>query len=505
MILKVLNLSHCFIEKVLYNNASFELYKGEHIGVVGQNGVGKSTLIKILLGEIIPDIGQIKWQSNLKIGHLDQYAQIDENISILDYLHTSFEDLYLIEQKMNKLYEGGINLIKASEYQQQLIDLEFYSIDSEINKVVNGLGINAIGVDSAIGTLSGGQRAKVIMAKLLLTSPDILLLDEPTNFLDKEHIEWLSNYLNSFKGAYIVVSHDFDFLDKITTGILDIEFGTIKKYSCRYSEFIKQKAHLREEYIRQYHSQQKRIEQTEEYIRKNKAGVNSKIARGRQKQLDRMEKINPPEFVQKPNIKFRQLDLLVQKALVVNNLEVGYYYPLLPKLSFDVAGGQKLVITGFNGIGKSTLLKTLVKIVPCISGNFQFSDQVKIGYYEQDLIWDNPQLTPFQIINEAYPKLTKKEIRKALAQCAIKEDNVSRSISTLSGGEQSKVKLCKMLLTPYNFLILDEPTNHLDAETKEVLQNELTNFKGSIILVSHEQKFYNKWADKIINIENITN
>lgn len=505
MILKVLNLSHCFIEKVLYNNASFELYKGEHIGVVGQNGVGKSTLIKILLGEIIPDTGQIKWQSNLKIGHLDQYAQIDENISILDYLHTSFEDLYLIEQKMNKLYEGGVNLIKASEYQQQLIDLEFYSIDSEINKVVNGLGINAIGVDSAIGTLSGGQRAKVIMAKLLLTSPDILLLDEPTNFLDKEHIEWLSNYLNSFKGAYIVVSHDFDFLDKITTGILDIEFGTIKKYSCRYSEFIKQKAHLREEYIRQYHSQQKKIEQTEEYIRKNKAGVNSKIARGRQKQLDRMEKINPPEFVQKPNIKFRQLDLLVQKALVVNNLEIGYYYPLLPKLSFDVAGGQKLVITGFNGIGKSTLLKTLVKIVPCISGNFQFSDQVKIGYYEQDLIWDNTQLTPFQIINEAYPKLTKKEIRKALAQCAIKEDNVSRSISTLSGGEQSKVKLCKMLLTPYNFLILDEPTNHLDAETKEVLQNELTNFKGSIILVSHEQKFYNKWADKIINIENITN
>lgn len=505
MILKVLNLSHCFIEKVLYNNASFELYKGEHIGVVGQNGVGKSTLIKILLGEIIPDTGQIKWQSNLKIGHLDQYAQIDENISILDYLHTSFEDLYLIEQKMNKLYEGGVNLIKASEYQQQLIDLEFYSIGSEINKVVNGLGINAIGVDSAIGTLSGGQRAKVIMAKLLLTSPDILLLDEPTNFLDKEHIEWLSNYLNSFKGAYIVVSHDFDFLDKITTGILDIEFGTIKKYSCRYSEFIKQKAHLREEYIRQYHSQQKKIEQTEEYIRKNKAGVNSKIARGRQKQLDRMEKINPPEFVQKPNIKFRQLDLLVQKALVVNNLEIGYYYPLLPKLSFDVAGGQKLVITGFNGIGKSTLLKTLVKIVPCISGNFQFSDQVKIGYYEQDLIWDNTQLTPFQIINEAYPKLTKKEIRKALAQCAIKEDNVSRSISTLSGGEQSKVKLCKMLLTPYNFLILDEPTNHLDAETKEVLQNELTNFKGSIILVSHEQKFYNKWADKIINIENITN
>ena len=236
-LLKITNLSHTFVDKPLYKDSSFELYKGEHIGVVGQNGAGKSTFINILLGKVVPDNAIIKWQSNIKVGHLDQYAEIKENSSILEYLQSSYKDLYDIEQEMNRLYqESAITndeelLKKASSYQEYLNDKDFYSIDYEINKVVIGLGLDVIGTDKFIEELSGGQKTKVILAKLLLTTPDVLLLDEPTNFLDKEHVEWLANYLSAFKGAFIVVSHDFDFLEKITTGICDIEFGTIKKYN----------------------------------------------------------------------------------------------------------------------------------------------------------------------------------------------------------------------------------------------------------------------------------
>lgn len=507
-LLEVTNLSQCFMEKALYVKAGFELYKGEHIGVVGQNGAGKSTLIKILLGEVVPDEGEIKWQPNIKIGHLDQHAEIDKNSTVLEYLQSAFSELYMIEKEMTDLYqkssieENEEFLVKAANYQEMLILRDFYSLDSEINKVATGLGLTAIGMNRYVGELSGGQRAKLIMAKLLLSNPNLLLLDEPTNFLDKEHVDWLSDYLISFDGAFLVVSHDIHFLKKISTGICDIEFGTIKKYHGNYTKFLNQKAHLRDDYIRQYQSQQKKIEKTEAYIRKNRAGVNSRMAQGRQKQLDRMERIAPPSFTEKTDIKFSEIELNVGTALNVNNLEVGYYYPLLPKLNFTVTAGQKLVITGFNGIGKSTLLKTLISDIPCISGGFHFAEQVKIGYYEQDLIWEDVTKTPFQIIADAYPRLNVKEVRRSLAQCSVKEEHVLRSITTLSGGEQSKVKLCKMLLTPCNFLILDEPTNHLDIETKESLKNAMKKFEGCIILVSHEEKFYKDLADKVLHIEN---
>ncbi|MCJ0850078.1 ABC-F family ATP-binding cassette domain-containing protein [Bacillus cereus] len=506
-LLKVESLSHSFIDKVLYENASFDLHKGEHMGIIGQNGAGKSTLMKILVGEIIPDKGDIKWQPNIQIGHLDQYAEIDEGYTISQYLKRAFYDLYEMEKRMNKLYEesamtGDENqLLKAAKIQGLLEAHDFYSVDSITNKVASGLGIDVIGMDRVIGELSGGQRAKVILAKLLLEEPNILLLDEPTNFLDKEHVEWLANYLMNFEGAFIVISHDFDFLEKVTSCICDVEFGTVKKYYGKYSDFVRQKEHLRKDYIRQYYAQQKKIEKTEEYIRRNIAGVNSKIAQGRRKQLQRMERIAPPSFTHKPSIHFQELPISVQTVLEVNNLEVGYDFALLPKLNFSVMGRQKLVITGFNGVGKSTLLKTIVGNIDSISGEFHFSEQIKIGYYEQDLNWSNDSLTPLQIISEQFPKLNMKEIRHHLAACGVKDTHVSQEIRTLSGGEQSKVKLCGLLLSPCNLLILDEPTNHLDAEAKEALQKALIKFKGSIILVSHEASFYLDWADSIFHIE----
>jgi ATPase subunit of ABC transporter with duplicated ATPase domains len=506
-LLKVSNLSHSFMDKLLYEKSDFELYKGEHVGVVGQNGAGKSTLIKILLEEVVPDEGDIKWQSNITVGHLDQYAEVDKGITILSYLQGAFSELYELEKKMNALYEEFAStgeekqLIKASNYQEQLDLHDFYSIDSEIGKVANGFGLDTIGLDNIVGELSGGQRAKIILAKLLLSSPEVLLLDEPTNFLDKEHVEWLSDYLRNYRGAFIVVSHDFDFLEKISTGILDIEFGTIKKYSGKYSEFLNQKLHLREDYLRQYQSQQRMIKRTEDFIRKNKAGVNSKMARGRQKQLDRVERIKAPTFTDKVSIRFSETEISRGNVLIAKDLEVGYYYPLLPKLNLSVSGGEKIVISGFNGIGKSTLIKTLIKEIPSISGDFEFSDQVKFGYYEQDLVWKNPNKTPLDIISDSHPKMNTKEVRKALARCGLKEEHVLREISTLSGGEQSKVKLCSLILSPCNFLILDEPTNHFDSDTKEELQGALKNFGGSIILVSHEEKFYRGWVDRVIKIE----
>ncbi|GIP33562.1 ABC-F family ATP-binding cassette domain-containing protein [Paenibacillus sp. J2TS4] len=507
-LLIVENLSHSFIDKTLYENAFFDLHKGEHMGIVGQNGAGKSTLIKILMGEIIPDEGEIKWQPNIQIGHLDQYAEIDGNHTIWEYLKTAFADLIEMENKMNRLYQDSAitgdtdQLLQAATYQEQLEANDFYSVDSNINKMAAGLGIDAIGIDRKIQDLSGGQRAKVILAKLLLEKPNVLLLDEPTNFLDKEHVEWLANYLEAFDGAFIIVSHDFAFLEKVSSCICDIEFGTVKKYYGKYSDFLRQKEHLRQDYIRRYNAQQKKIEKTEEYIRKNIAGNNSKIAKGRRKQLERMERIAPPTFTHKPSIQFDELPISSHTVLTVKDLEVGYESALLPKLNFSVMGGQKLIITGFNGIGKSTLLKTLVGRIPAISGYFRFSDQIKMGYYEQDLNWDNGAITPLQIISEQFPKLNVKEIRQHLARCGVKDKNVSQEISTLSGGEQSKVKLCGLILSPCNFLILDEPTNHLDAEAKEALQKALIQFKGSVLLVSHEDNFYLDWADNIFNIEN---
>jgi ATPase subunit of ABC transporter with duplicated ATPase domains len=505
-LLEITGLSHTFGEKILYKDASICLYKGEHMGVVGQNGAGKSTLLRILTGEVIADAGQIKWQPGVRIGALNQYAQVDGAYTVRDYLKTAFDSLYEMEKEMILLYETGAEgdeqaLHRASDLQERLDAMGFYEVEGNIGKVSTGLGIDTFGMDTFLETLSGGQRAKVILAKLLLEKADVLLLDEPTNFLDREHVSWLSDYLASFEGAFVIVSHDFTFLERITDCICDVEFQAIKKYHGSYSEFVRQKKERREQYMRKYQAQQREIARTEAYIRKNKAGVNAKMARGRQKQLDRMQRLAPPGFTSRPTIAFTELPVSQGKALEAQDLEIGYKSILLSPINLSVASGEKVVITGFNGIGKSTLLKTLVGEIPPLGGQFCFGDTVKIGYYEQELVWERTNQTPVQIVQEVYPHMTEKEIRKKLAQCGVKADSVRQEIGTLSGGEQSKVKLCRLLLTPVNCLILDEPTNHLDEETKQVLQDALSHFSGSILLVSHEERFYREFAEKIVSVK----
>ena len=332
----------------------------------------------------------------------------------------------------------------------------------------------------------------------------MLLLDEPTNFLDKEHVDWLSEYLCGLNNAFMVVSHDYAFLEKISNRICDIDNHKITKYYGTYSEFLRKKTALREDYIRQYSAQQKEIKKTEEFIRKNIAGRKSKMARGRQKQLDRMDKmeaIDQKEII--PFFHFREMPLTNTEHLNVKHLSVGYHYPVLSDINFTVNGGQKVVITGFNGIGKSTLLKTLVGQLSALNGSFSFSEQVKLRYFEQDLHWENEEKTPIQIVSDCYPSLTIKEVRKNLACCGIMGGHAMQAIGTLSGGEQAKVKICLLILTPCNFIIMDEPTNHLDIQAKQSLKIALKEFKGTVLLVSHEPDFYKEWVQKAISIENI--
>lgn len=494
---------------MLYRNAGLSLNKGEHAGIVGQNGAGKSTLIKICTEQLIPDEGRVVWQPGITIGYLDQYAINDRNLTMREFLKTAFSELYQLEEKMNALYqqaaEGDMNVLKqAASYQEQLESKDFYSIETKIDQVAEGLGLVSVGLDRPIAQMSGGQRAKVILAKLLLEKPDVLLLDEPTNFLDKEHVTWLADYLAGLENAFLVISHDHAFLEKAVNRICDIDNEKITKYYGTYSEFLKKKMLLREDYIRQYSAQQREIKKTEEFIRKNIAGRKSKMARGRQKQLDRMDKMEQLDLKEiKPVFHFDELPATSLWHLQVKNLSVGYDYPVLSDISFTVMGGQKVVITGFNGIGKSTLLKTLVEQINPLRGSFAFSSQVKLGYFEQDWKWADGALTPIEIVADAFPFLTNKEVRRRLSLCGISSKHALQGIQTLSGGEQAKVRMCLFTVPAYNFLILDEPTNHLDIQAKESLKTALSSFSGTVLLVSHEEAFYHDWAQKVIQIEKL--
>lgn len=505
-LLYIKNLFHSYSDTVLFKDADMTLNKGEHIGIVGQNGAGKSTFIKICTGLTVPDEGRVVWDKKIKVGYLDQYAKIDDEITIEDFLKSSFMELYTMEEKMNELYiksaEGDLTALdKAGKYQERLEMEGFYEIDTKIKQISTGLGLDAIGLDRKVVHLSGGQRAKVILSKLLLQKPDVLLLDEPTNFLDKEHVAWLSEYLKNSDNAFMVVSHDHTFLENISNRICDIDNCKINKYYGTYSEFLKKKEMHREDYIRKYNAQQREIKKTEEFIRRNIAGRKTRMAKGRRKQLERMDKMEALDTREiKPVFDLKSLVLNNTEQLIVNRLKVGYDYPVLRDISLSIKGGEKVVITGFNGIGKSTLLKTLTGNMEKLGGSFEFSPQVIIGYYEQDLIWEDGKMTPIEIVSGSFTKLSGKELRRHLSRCGVNFKHSNQEISSLSGGEQAKVKMCLLTLRPCNFLIMDEPTNHLDKNAKEALKKALRLFRGSVILVSHEEEFYKDFCDRVIHL-----
>lgn len=511
-LLTVKALSQSFIDKTLYEDANFELNKEDHMGVTGQNGVGKSTLIKILTGELLPDDGQVKWQSRVSVGYLDQYAKLTPGTAIKTFLQTAFAPLYRKADALNALYEkyGTTNdadlLVKAGQLQTELEEQNFYGIDTEIDRVASGLGLADLGYERDVAQLSGGQRSKLILAKLLLQQPDVLVLDEPTNYLDVSHIDWLVNYLNAFSGAFIVVSHDDDFLGRIANCVIDIAFGTITRYTGTLKQAMRQKAANRETYLKAYVNQQRKIAKTEAYIRKNKAGTRSKSAKSRAKQLDRMTVLTPPKSNKQAHFDFPYVATASNLLLQTQDLVIGYDQALVQQpFNFSVGGDEKVAITGFNGIGKTTLLKTLLGQLAPISGHFDLSTTAKLAYFNQDLQWPNGNMTPLQFLQGEFDQQKPKELRQALARMGLTAQQAMSALKELSGGEQEKVKLAKMQFEPANLLFLDEPTNHLDNATKAALKQAIINFPGGVIIVSHERDFFaGDWVDKTIDIEQMT-
>ncbi|MCL2284900.1 MAG: ATP-binding cassette domain-containing protein [Firmicutes bacterium] len=501
-ILKVSNLTHSYGDNALLQDISFDLYEGEKMGLVGLNGSGKSTMLKILTGEIIHEAGNIEWRPKISVGYLDQYRELEPGLTIREYLQTAFAELYALEARYNDINEELAHTADTKRIEQsaacleQLLSSGFYELDSHIDRVAGGLGVAALGMEKEVSKLSGGQRAKVILAKLLLERPDVLIMDEPTNFLDKSHIEWLTQFLRDFKGSFIVVSHHFDFLDGITNCICEIEFQSVSKYKGNLTAYLSSKDLRRQHYIKNYMSQQKWIEKTEDYIIRNKARASTaNTAKSRQKMLDRVTRLAPPKENVRPNFKFKSMSLGNGYVLEADSLEIGYDRVLLPKMSFNLEWGRKMAITGFNGIGKTTLVKTLLGEIPALSGWSKFHDKVHVGYFRQEYAWDDDTLTPYSYIASLFPQMTRREIYTALAQAGIGAKHILQRLTTLSGGEQAKVRICHLSLTRHNLLVLDEPTNHLDVTAKEILQNAIREYAGSVIVISHEKSFSSGLVD----------
>jgi len=504
-LLKVENMTHSFGDNTLLQGISFDLFEGEKMGLVGLNGSGKSTMLKILTGEIIHEAGDIHWRPKSSVGYLDQYRELDQGLSIKEYLQTAFAELYAIEARYNALNEKLVlsaekkKIEQSAECLEKLLASGFYELDSHIERVAAGLGVTQLGMDTEVSKLSGGQRAKVILAKLLLEGPDVLIMDEPTNFLDKAHIEWLTQFLRDFKGAFIVVSHHFDFLDAITNCVLEIEFQHVTKYKGNMTAYLSSKDMRRQQYIKNYMSQQKWIEKTEDYIARNKARASTaNMAKSRQKMLDRVDRLAPPKENIRPNFKFKSAATGSEYVLEADNLVIGYNRPLLPPASFKLGWGSKMAITGFNGIGKTTLVRTLLGEIPAISGKSFLHDKAIVGYFQQEYTWGED--TPYSYIASLFPQMAKKEIYTALAQAGIGAKHILQRLSTLSGGEQAKVRICKLSLTKHNLLVLDEPTNHLDVTAKKVLRKAIAEYGGSVIIISHEKSFSDGLVDVTLEL-----
>lgn len=510
-ILEIKNLSHVYDSKTLFYKANLSVSGGEHSGIVGLNGAGKSTFIKILSGEVLQDEGEVKWLNGLTTGYLDQHADIDRSLTVMEYLRAAFSEMYVLNYKMESIYaqmaesdpdELDKLITKANNILDRLTDAGFFELDATIKKVASGLGVAALGYDTPISNLSGGGRAKLMLAKLLLTKPDVMLLDEPTNFLDVEHIAWLEEFLNGTKSAFLVISHDVDFLDKVCKNIINIENGEIKKYSGNYSQFVVQREQNAKQYEEAYARQQREIEKMTDYIERNKArAATAGMANSRKKMLDKIEIIRKPTVVYDAEFNFPYVDLNTKELLVVDKLEVGYGSPILPPFSITLGSDTRLWLRGTNGIGKTTIIKTILYKLAKISGKVRFHPAVKIAYIEQDLTFENSELLPAQYLSDKFPRLNQKDVRALLAKVGLKNELALKPIHTLSGGEQVRLKLAVLMNQPSNLLVLDEPTNHLDVRAKASLKKALNAYKGAILLVSHEKDFAEGVCNKVFDVK----
>lgn len=511
--LVVENVSHGFGARVILENVSFRLKKGEHIALVGANGEGKSSFLNIITKKLMPDAGNIKWSSRATVGYLDQHSVLEKGNTIKDILRGAFKNMFELEQEMLAMYDkmGEANdeemtklLEETAEIQTILENSGFYTIDAKIQEVANGLGLGDIGLDRDVDDLSGGQRTKVLLTKLLLESPTILILDEPTNHLDEEHIVWLTRYLQEYENSFILVSHDVPFINNTCNVIYHIENAELTRYKGNYDEFVRLNEIKKRQEESAYEKQLEERRKLEDFVQRNKARVATRgMANSRQKILDKMEILERPKEKIKPTFDFRNARAASRFIFQTEDLVLGYNDPLTKPLNFQLERGQKIALKGMNGIGKSTLLRTLLGIQKPFGGSVQLGDYLEIGYFEQESSKDNYN-TALDDVWAEYPVLTNYEVRQALAKCGLSNEHITSQVRVLSGGEAAKVRLCKLMLKDINFLVLDEPTNHLDVEAKEELKKAIKEFKGTVLLVCHEPEFYNDIVDDVWNIEDFT-
>lgn len=516
-ILNVEHLTHGFGDRAIFQDVSFRLLKGEHIGLIGANGEGKSTFMNIITGKLMPDEGKIEWAKNVRVGYLDQHTALAKGMTIRDALAGAFDFLFEMEARMNEICEqmGDASEEELNAYMEELGTIQelltahnFYLIDSKIEEVARALGLLELGLDKDVTDLSGGQRTKVLLAKLLLEKPDILLLDEPTNYLDAEHIAWLKRYLNEYENAFILISHDIPFLNSVINLIYHMDNQQLNRYPGDYDKFQEVYAMKKAQLTAAYQKQQKEIADLKDFVARNKARVSTRnMAMSRQKKLDKMDKIELAAEKPKPEFHFKEARTPGRYIFQTQDLVIGYEEPLSSPLTLEMERGSKIVLTGANGIGKTTLLKSILGLIPPLSGSVTLGDYLSIGYFEQEMD-QGITTTCIEEIWKEFPGFTQYEVRSALAKCGLTTKHIESLVRVLSGGEQAKVRLCKLINQETNVLLLDEPTNHLDVEAKAELKRALTEYRGSILMVCHEPEFYQglatdvwdctKWTTRLI-------
>ena len=505
-ILNVEHLTHGFGDRAIFNDVSFRLLKGEHIGLVGANGEGKSTFMSIVTGKMMPDEGKVEWAKNVNVGYLDQHAVLEAGMTIQDALKSAFDPLLQKEERMNEICdmlgtadekEMEILMEELGMIQDELTLHDFYTIDAKVEEVARALGLLDLGLDRDVTDLSGGQRTKVLLGKLLLEKPDILLLDEPTNYLDEEHIAWLKRYLLDYENAFILISHDIPFLNEVVNIIYHMENQELNRYVGDYDHFQEVYAVKKAQLEAAYRRQQQEINELKDFVARNKARVSTRnMAMSRQKKLDRMDVIELAAEKPKPEFRFLYGRAPGRFLFTTEQLEIGYDRPLTKPLDLVMERGNRIVMVGANGIGKTTFLKSVLGLIPAISGECELGENLQIGYFEQEVKGEN-KTTCIEELWQEFPSFTQYEVRSALAKCGLTTKHIESQVRVLSGGEQAKVRLCKLVNKDTNLLILDEPTNHLDVDAKDSLKKALQEYKGSILLICHEPEFYQDVVNEV--------
>ena len=505
-ILNVEHLTHGFGDRAIFQDVSFRLLKGEHIGLIGANGEGKSTFMNIITGKLMPDEGKVEWAKNVRVGYLDQHTVLEKGMTIRQVLSSAFDFLFDMEKQMNDICDK-MGTASEEELEQYMEDLgtiqdlltmhDFYMIDAKVEEVARALGLLELSLDRDVSDLSGGQRTKVLLAKLLLEKPDILLLDEPTNYLDAEHIAWLKRYLNDYENAFILISHDIPFLNSVINLIYHMDNQQLTRYVGDYDKFQEVYAMKKAQLEAAYNKQQKEIADLKDFVARNKARVSTRnMAMSRQKKLDKMDVIELAAEKPKPEFHFKEARTPGRYIFQTQDLVIGYEEPLSKPLNLEMERGQKIVLTGANGIGKTTLLKSILGLIPPLSGSVTQGDYLSIGYFEQEMSGDGSN-TCIEEIWQEFPGYSQYEVRSALAKCGLTTKHIESLVKVLSGGEQAKVRLCKLINRETNVLLLDEPTNHLDVDAKDELKRALTAYKGSVLMVCHEPEFYDGLATAV--------